>query len=213
MLTDRVDRIEKLLLLTDLEHFASIDEAISRCKLAPHLEQPDQEPSPLKTAALGGLPDSNPRCIVFDMASDDDIPGISVTCATTADMGIQTCVAQSHSAVQTDGTDEVELAFTQVDPITKAAADLASLRALRGYWQKMQQHTVIHASDVIRPRAEILSADSVPVLLDGSDIGTIWSFDEDGDAHAYFPGLASKCLKIEIIIFRQDYMKLDKLMT
>ena len=136
------------------------------------------------------------------MASDDDIPGISVTCATTADMGIQTCVAQSHSAVQTDGTDEVELALALVDPITKAAADLASLRALRGYWQKMQQHTVIHASDVIRPRAEILSAESVPVLLDGSDIGTIhvWSFDEDGDAHAYFPGLASKGLKTEIII-------------
>ena len=52
-----------------------------------------------------------------------------------------------------------------------------------------------------------------PVLLDVCDIGSIWNFDEDGDAHAYFPGLAARGLKPEIMIFRQDYMKLEKLKT
>ena len=90
---------------------------------------------------------------------------------------------------------------------------MLSLRTLRGSWERVQDHTTVHSSDVIRTGQDVLSADSVPIMLSTGELGQIRHFDRDGDAHAYFPGLATKGVKTELILFAHDFKKLELMKT
>ena len=66
-------------------------------------------------------------------------------------------------------------------------------------------------NDIVRVKRKFISGDAVPTQLEAMQLATVKFFDKDGDAHIYMPELANNGGRSVIIVFSQDFVRLERL--